>query len=353
MISSRTVVLSPSSRANAGSRNQRSRGRQPYKLADLLLITFCCFTSFQDCRCLGVAAPAPATSSLSEVDERRKVIRAEMPFKRKRKSTKSNKFHIMENISKDTEYIRSHTVQNGKKQRKKRVVRRRKMRVEQISSGRAAKYPGRDDENIPPSLLNNAQLNSFTGHTTSDTSMQTTALTTPVASISPKNTSAADKAPATITTPWIQTYASTHHTDALLMLPRDFIEDNFNLYNLALLVEDAIVSTGLVSNSYNNSSSPVYQIYRAALRMILDPSYAPTSTTNSGTVTGTNNTVLIEKAAEIIYLYAQARFITSQRGLDTVHKMLLSGKSWLLESLACWAFARYDVTLCSLPLCSA
>jgi hypothetical protein len=65
-------------------------------------------------------------------------------------------------------------------------------------------------------------------------------------------------------------------------------------------------------------------IYRTALKKILGAEGEPSifrCTEDAPRLTA----LLIEKAAEIIYLYAHARFVSSQRGLDVVHKMLLSG----------------------------
>lgn len=143
------------------------------------------------------------------------------------------------------------------------------------------------------------------------------------------------------TTPWIECFLSIHRLDALLSIPRDFLEDNFNLYNISQLVEESLkplfdeyqgkeenedrstTYTSSTKTTFRPTSSYFTTIYRAALKKILgdDELDMFQFTIDVPQLTA----LLVEKAAEIIYLYAHARFVSSQRGLDLVHKMLLSG----------------------------
>lgn len=144
------------------------------------------------------------------------------------------------------------------------------------------------------------------------------------------------------TTPWIECFLSIHRRDALLSIPRDFLEDNFNLYNISYLVEKSLKAlfdeyqgkeenddgsttcTSSIKTTFRPTSSYFTTIYRAALKRILGDDHELDIL--HFTLDVPQLTVfLVEKAAEIIYLYAHARFASSQRGLDLVHKMLLSG----------------------------
>jgi hypothetical protein len=133
------------------------------------------------------------------------------------------------------------------------------------------------------------------------------------------------------TTPWIESFLSIHRIDALLRIPRDFLEDNFNLYNMSQLVEESLKALfdefeGKEENNstFRPTSSYFTTIYRTALKKILGAESEPSIFRYTGDAPQLT-ALLIEKAAEIIYLYAHARFVSSQRGLDLVHKMLLSG----------------------------
>jgi len=113
-------------------------------------------------------------------------------------------------------------------------------------------------------------------------------------------------------TPWIEDFLAKHTSDKLLSIPRDFIADQFNLYNLGPLVE---LETNPDFKPDDHHPSTL-KYYRAALRMILDPEYQPNDEDEA-----------LQQAAKLIYLYTHARFVTSQRGLDTIHRMLQSGKA--------------------------
>jgi hypothetical protein len=160
------------------------------------------------------------------------------------------------------------------------------------------------------------------------------------------------------TTPWIEHFVSTHGEDALLRIPRDFLQDNFNLYNLPQLVEEAlkalvdehdateesdydILYTSTRQTNKTFTSNYFSTIYRAALKNILDTESEPCG---NGIVKiaddSPQRTKLIEKAAEIIYFYAHSRFVSSQRGLDIVHKMLINGMFTCLRLF--WMFFPPD-----------
>eukprot|EP00590_Aulacoseira_subarctica_P010136 CAMPEP_0172425574 /NCGR_PEP_ID=MMETSP1064-20121228/32758_1 /TAXON_ID=202472 /ORGANISM="Aulacoseira subarctica , Strain CCAP 1002/5" /LENGTH=322 /DNA_ID=CAMNT_0013168547 /DNA_START=275 /DNA_END=1243 /DNA_ORIENTATION=+ len=136
------------------------------------------------------------------------------------------------------------------------------------------------------------------------------------------------------TTPWIEHFVSSNVDDALLKIPRDFIEDNFNFHKIPQMVEEALSllvdanpnspNTATVTNSNQNITTYDYStVYREALKMILDKSANIDMKTTNCSSSYCDH--LIPVAAKIIYCYLHARFVSSQRGLDIVRRMLRNG----------------------------
>jgi hypothetical protein len=128
------------------------------------------------------------------------------------------------------------------------------------------------------------------------------------------------------TTPWIEEFVTKHRSDKLLLIPRDYMADQFNLHNLGYLVERE-VNPAIATNKDAPGSS--FKYFRAAWRMILDPDYGDPFV--DGNDSKHHDNPMLQQAAEVLYLYTHARYVISQRGLDAVRRLLHSG-TWLLWS---------------------
>jgi hypothetical protein len=254
---------------------------------------------------------------------------------------KNRRTILVDHPSKTTQLQNNNTKQ-GKRKTKKR--RDRTQRSQQYTRHNAS-----TNLFIMPSGVDASASSTLVDHISNSTSKCT------ITQQTTKNKQIKVKQPKVIkTTPWIEHFVLSHSEDALLRIPRDFIEDNFNLHNLPQMVEDALLlllASSLPDNYYlemnhsnnhhnisdttshipnkNNTTSHYLIIYRAALKMILDTTSSSTSDNNVTIIQSTSTApqyyALIQMAAKIIYCYAHARFVSSQRGLDTVHKMLMNG----------------------------
>ena len=139
-------------------------------------------------------------------------------------------------------------------------------------------------------------------------------------------------------------------SDRLLPLPKDYISDNFNLAQLAPIVErigyvamgeDAIpvakalqryhrrqrsiankASQQQKQQASSTSSSTSYSIYRRALRCLLREEEEEEEEER-----GEEDTIIpsyaVQKAAEALYLMIHARFVISPRGLEAIRQVMV------------------------------
>jgi hypothetical protein len=122
------------------------------------------------------------------------------------------------------------------------------------------------------------------------------------------------------TTPWVRRFLATCHRDVLLPVPKDYCLDNFNLAQLAPVVEHVGVTAMTASSDVPAFSSTTaaaakpFPIYRAALQLIVqdDPSL-------------TEDTIpeYLQRAATALYLLIHQRYVLSPRGLDMVRRRFL------------------------------
>jgi hypothetical protein len=126
--------------------------------------------------------------------------------------------------------------------------------------------------------------------------------------------------PTTSISPWIQKFLASCPRDALLPLPLDFLMDNFNLAQLAPVVE-RIGLHGLsdqqrlqILQSYRDNSQP-FPIYRQALQLLVQQQ------SEEDTV---DIPLHVETATRALYLLLHQRFCLSPRGLDMVRRRFLA-----------------------------
>jgi hypothetical protein len=125
--------------------------------------------------------------------------------------------------------------------------------------------------------------------------------------------------PADLTTPWVRQFLASCPRDVLLPVPKDYILDNFNLAQLAPVVEkisslqnnaESLDPSGRTSTSQSQSQHP---IYRQALKLILqEEPYDPVTIPDT-----------VQCAAKVLYLLVHQRYVLSPRGLDTVRRRFL------------------------------
>ena len=170
----------------------------------------------------------------------------------------------------------------------------------------------------------------------------TTTIATPPAITTNKVTS-------TTTTPWARRFLAATRSDVLLPIPRDFIEDAFNLAQLPPVVERLFAATTAAAAATSTVSEDndrvvvvpretattkdpddPYPVYRQALRRILDhdddddnDNDKPTIKQKTATTRRRLNDDEEEVAARALYCLIHQRYITSPRGLDTIRRRFL------------------------------
>lgn len=119
-----------------------------------------------------------------------------------------------------------------------------------------------------------------------------------------------------ITSPWIRQYLASCHRDALLPVPKDFLLDNFNLAQLAPVIErigllQLSPTTDVVVTTIDNNAK-LFPIYRQALRTIVQD--APVLK---------DLPEYINTAAQALYLLVHQRYVMSPRGMDVIRRRLV------------------------------
>jgi hypothetical protein len=118
-----------------------------------------------------------------------------------------------------------------------------------------------------------------------------------------------------LTTPWVRQFMASCPKDVLLPVPRDYILDNFNLAQLAQVVEKISLQSN--AESYDLSGRSSHPIYKQALRLILqEEPYDPITVPDT-----------VQHAAKVLYLLIHQRYVLSPRGLDTVRRRFLLKQS--------------------------
>jgi hypothetical protein len=132
-------------------------------------------------------------------------------------------------------------------------------------------------------------------------------------------------APTTSISPWIQRFLAYCHRDALLPLPLDFLMDNFNLAQLAPVVE-RIALAGYSDEERQQimrtlDNTQPYPIYRRAIQLLVQQQQ----------LEGDDDDMMlqhlppfVEAAARALYLLLHQRFCLSPRGLDMVRRRFLA-----------------------------
>jgi Casein kinase II regulatory subunit len=150
--------------------------------------------------------------------------------------------------------------------------------------------------------------------------------------------------------PWVRRFLSTRPKDCLMLVPRDYLMDNFNLARLPPVVEHlaAIKQKEMEAPSPNleqraslsmsqqlqqhptrqdpqQEQQTAYPIYRQALDLILG---------QGDDKNIEKPTPLIQYAAEVLYCLVHARFVVSPRGLDTIRsRMIIHGSHRINQPL--------------------
>ena len=114
-------------------------------------------------------------------------------------------------------------------------------------------------------------------------------------------------------TPWVCNFLASCHRDVLLPVPKDFCLDNFNLAQLAPVVE-RVAMNSMTASEYalaSSNSQKSYPLYRQALRLMVQDD--PVESVPE----------YLQKAARALYLLIHQRYVLSPRGLDMVRRRLL------------------------------
>eukprot|EP00980_Cylindrotheca_fusiformis_P019801 scaffold6949_cov107-Cylindrotheca_fusiformis.AAC.1 len=120
-------------------------------------------------------------------------------------------------------------------------------------------------------------------------------------------------------TPWVRKFLSDRPKDVLLPVPNEFIEDGFNLAQLAPIIERIgfqILGENAVSiaKELMQTSEITFPIYRLALQLILNENENENLFLQHPLIPPN----VIQEAAEALYLMVHARFCQSPRGLDAL-----------------------------------
>ncbi|GKY92082.1 hypothetical protein MPSEU_000179600 [Mayamaea pseudoterrestris] len=124
--------------------------------------------------------------------------------------------------------------------------------------------------------------------------------------------------------PWIQRFLASCQNDALLPLPLDFLLDNFNLAQLAPVVERIALHACseqerlLVLQTLDASQQ--YPIYRRALELLVEQQQDEHGDNGSQDATIPPP---LERATRALYLLLHQRFCQSPRGLDMVRRRIV------------------------------
>lgn len=124
-----------------------------------------------------------------------------------------------------------------------------------------------------------------------------------------------------VTTPWVRNYLNARPRDALLPVPREYLQDGFNLVQLAPFIErlaslDPTYAQALVQEQQQQQqtggNTHAYPIFKAALRLLLQEDETREESSSS----------LIERMTQVLFAMVHARYVVSPRGLDTVRRLL-------------------------------
>jgi hypothetical protein len=119
-----------------------------------------------------------------------------------------------------------------------------------------------------------------------------------------------------LTTPWVRKFLASCHRDVLLPVPNDYCTDNFNLAQLAPVVERIGIQGMNANDSMPTTSAKSYPIYREALRLIVQDEPLPAEIPD-----------FLQRAARALYLLIHQRYVLSPRGLDMVRRRFLLKRS--------------------------
>lgn len=127
--------------------------------------------------------------------------------------------------------------------------------------------------------------------------------------------------------PWVRQFLASCHRDALLPLPLDYLLDNFNLAQLAPVVE-RIALYGSSEQERQElrkyiDETQQYPIYRRALQLLVQQD----GDNSSKTLVSQTIPPRVDKAARALYLLLHQRFCLSPRGLDMVRRRFLALRS--------------------------
>jgi hypothetical protein len=125
------------------------------------------------------------------------------------------------------------------------------------------------------------------------------------------------------TTPWIRNFLSERPKDILLPIPKEYVSDNFNLAQLAPIVERIgfqVLGADAVRIA-KQLSGHSYPIYRLALQLILNETEDESLVLQHPLIPPQ----AIQEAAQALYLMVHARFCQSPRGLDAIRRIVSTG----------------------------
>jgi len=129
-----------------------------------------------------------------------------------------------------------------------------------------------------------------------------------------------------LTSPWIRQFLASCYRDVLLPVPTDYLLDNFNLAQLAPVVE-AIAQAhldpsagkmgdpeegGNGDHAQSNAPNKTHPIYKQALRLIVQDEPVPKDLP-----------LFLSRAAQTLYLLVHQRYVLSPRGIDMVRRRFL------------------------------
>ena len=127
--------------------------------------------------------------------------------------------------------------------------------------------------------------------------------------------------------PWIKRFLASCRDDALLPLPLDYLLDNFNLAQLAPVVEriasQELPSSATTAPIHDDKSQP-FPLYKQALELLVQQPQQDGDDESTSIVVVSPQ---VDTAARALYILLHQRFCLSSRGLDMVRRHFLAARS--------------------------
>ena len=135
-----------------------------------------------------------------------------------------------------------------------------------------------------------------------------------------------------VANPWVQLFLTQNTGEKLMLVPLDFLLDNFNLAQLAPVVETIVHKTLYHQNLPPDATS--YPFYKRGLQLltnpdpfsILQPNESQSTEMGTSTVSGSSDPLdrqAVELAAVVLYCLVHQRYVLSPRGHEALWRRFL------------------------------